>query len=246
MLIYLISLFCQSSIPKIFSWILGCVEIVVVVVVVNVVVVVAVSDVDPPSIDKFRRNCYRSTKPRFFSVHRNFISPDSFELVFYLTNSLFFFFSLLPPCLLILFVFFFQLEIAIMLDCESINSSSPLGLDLGFLLLFERKSILFKSRRLSGSFQSTSRIIEARWSAIESWRTVGRKENFDHLPTTLGSLFDFFLLRHKGGLRLFLLRMRIQNHFLSLSSDLILSEILQVFDWRCCVWPEPGCEPGSS
>ena len=133
-----------------------------------------------------------------------------------------------------------------MLDCESINSSSPLGLDLGFLLLFERKSILFKSRRLSGSFQSTRQIIEARWSAIESWRTVGRKENFDHLPTTLGSLFDFFLLRHKGGLRLFLLRMRIQNHFLSLSSDLILSEILQVFDRSCCVWPEPGCEPGSS
>ena len=90
-----------------------------------------------------------------------------------------------------------------MLDCESINSSSPLGLDLGFLLLFERKSILFKSRRLSGSFQSTRQIIEARWSAIESWRTVGRKENFDHLPTTLGSLFDFFLLRHKGGLRFF-------------------------------------------
>ena len=133
-----------------------------------------------------------------------------------------------------------------MLDCESINSSSPLGLDLGFLLLFERKSILFKSRRLSGSFQSTRQIIEARWSAIESWRTVGRKENFDHLPTTLGSLFDFFCFGTKGGLRLFLLRMRIQNHFLSLSSDLILSEILQVFDWRCCVWPEPGCEPGSS
>ena len=90
MLIYLISLFCQSSIPKIFSRILGCVEIVVVVdvnvvadinvvVVVVVVVVVAVIDVDPPSIDKFRRNCYRSTKPRFFSVHRNFISP---ELIF--------------------------------------------------------------------------------------------------------------------------------------------------------------------
>ena len=81
MLIYLISLFCQSSIPKIFSRILGCVEIVVVVdmnvvVVVVDINVVVVSDVDPPSIDKFRRNCYRSTKPRFFSVHRNFISPD--------------------------------------------------------------------------------------------------------------------------------------------------------------------------
>ena len=43
-----------------------------------------------------------------------------------------------------------------MLDGESINSSSPLGLDLGFLLLFERKSILFKSRRASGSFQSAT------------------------------------------------------------------------------------------
>jgi len=91
----------------IFVVIIIVVVVIKVVVVDSVVIVIVVVVVyfDPPSIDKFRRNCYRSTKPPIFFGSETFSSASIsrpvdrslFKVVFYEANSLYFFCSPHPP-----------------------------------------------------------------------------------------------------------------------------------------------------